>query len=104
MNYYLKYFDKKYLSNPYDEHIYDHRKIIAHNKQLCALTEMHNEKIGELIKEMSTLFKQLQESETKLNSTTSEIEEMVKNMRVLPLSTIFQLFPGFGSHFLKNCC
>ena len=102
MNYYLKYFDKKYLSNPLSEEHYDYRKIIAHNKQLCALTELHNEKIGELIKEMSNLFKQLQESESQLNSTTSEIEEMVKNMRVLPLSTIFQLFPRMVHNIARD--
>ncbi|MBR3604611.1 MAG: response regulator, partial [Candidatus Gastranaerophilales bacterium] len=102
MNYYLKYFDKKYLSNTLSEEHYDYRKIIAHNKQLCALTEQHNEKIGELIKEMSNLFKQLQESESQLNATTSEIEEMVKNMRVLPLSTIFQLFPRMVHNIARD--
>lgn len=101
MEYYLKYFDKKYLSNPIGE-TYDYRKIIAHNKQLCSLTELHNKKILELIKEMTNLFKQLQESETKLNSTTSEIEEMVKNMRILPLSTIFQLFPRMVHNIARD--
>jgi len=102
MGYYLKYFDRKYLSNPIGEDAYDYRKIIAHNKQLCALTEQHNEKICELIKEMTNLFKQLQESETKLNATTSEIEEMVKNMRILPLSTIFQLFPRMVHNIARD--
>ena len=102
MNYYLKYFDKKYLSNPLHAEQYDYRKIIAHNRQLCALTEQHNEKISELIKEMSNLFKQLQESESQLNATTSEIEEMVKNMRVLPLSTIFQLFPRMVHNIARD--
>ncbi|MBQ9149986.1 hybrid sensor histidine kinase/response regulator [bacterium] len=102
MNYYIKYFDRKYLSNPINDDNHDYRKIIAHNKQLCALTEMHNEKICDLIKEMTHLFKQLQESETKLNATTSEIEEMVKNMRILPLSTIFQLFPRMVHNIARD--
>ena len=102
MGYYIKYFDKKYLSNPIDEEIHDYRKIIAYNKQLCALSEQHQEKIASLIKEMSNLFKQLQESETKLNSTATEIETMVKNMRILPLSTIFQLFPRMVHNIARD--
>ena len=102
MGYYIKYFDKKYLSNPIGEDVYDFRKIIAYNKQLCALSEQHNEKITLLIKEMSYLFRQIQESETKLNSTTNEIEAMVKNMRILPLSTIFQLFPRMVHNIARD--
>ena len=102
MGYYIKYFDKKYLSNPINEEIQDYRKIIAYNKQLCTLSEQHQEKIASLIKEMSNLFKQLQESETKLNSTATEIETMVKNMRILPLSTIFQLFPRMVHNIARD--
>lgn len=102
MNYYIKYFDKKYLSDPRGDEFQDYRKIIAHNKQLATLVEQHNDKILGLISEMGNLFKQLQESETKLNSTTSEIEEMVKNMRILPLSTIFQLFPRMVHNIARD--
>lgn len=102
MGYYIKYFDKKYLSNPIGEDTYDFRKIVAYNKQLCALSEQHNEKITHLIKEMSYLFRQIQESEAKLNSTTTEIEAMVKNMRILPLSTIFQLFPRMVHNIARD--
>ena len=101
MEYYVKYFDKKYLSDPKNS-TQDYRKIITHNKQLATLIEQHNEKINDLIKGMSVLFKQLQESETKLNSTTTEIEEMVKNMRILPLSTIFQLFPRMVHNIARD--
>ena len=102
MGYYIKYFDKKYLSNQIIEEGHDYRKVIAYNKQLCSLCEMHNDKIASLIKETSNLFKQIQESETKLNSTTSEIETMVKNMRILPLSTIFQLFPRMVHNIARD--
>ena len=102
MSYYIKYFDKKYLSDPRGTKEQDYRKFLAHNKQLCALAEIHNDKISDLIKEMSVLFKQLQESEIQLNSTTSEIEEMVKNMRILPLSTIFQLFPRMVHNIARD--
>ena len=93
MGYYIKYFDKKYISNPASREEWDYRTITAYNKQLCTLADQHLEKIVNVIQEMQYLFKQLQESETLLNTTTNEIDNMVKNMRILPLSTIFQLFP-----------
>lgn len=102
MDYYIKYFDKKYLQNPINTNLGDLKKVVAYNRQLSTLTEQHNEKITYLIKEMSNLFKQLQESENKLNTTTNEIETMVKNMRVLPLSTIFQLFPRMVHNIARD--
>lgn len=102
MSYYIKYFDKKYLSKPEKETSSDFRKMIAYNKQLSSLCEAHSNRINSLIKEMSNLFRQLQESETKLNSTSNEIETMVKNMRILPLSTIFQLFPRMVHNIAKD--
>ena len=93
MGYYIKYFDKKYIQNPINKEEWDYRTIITYNKQLCTLADQHSEKIVNIIQEMQYLFKQLQESETLLNTTTNEIDNMVKNMRILPLSTIFQLFP-----------
>lgn len=102
MDYYIKYFDKKYLQNPINQEPQDMRKVITYNKQLSTLVEQHSEKIAYLMKEMSNLYKQLQESENKLNTTTNEIEAMVKNMRVLPLSTIFQLFPRMVHNIAKD--
>ena len=102
MNYYIKYFDKKYFSNPIDNQNQDFRKMVAYNKQLSTLSELHSEKILEFINETSHLFKQLQETEARLNATTTEIETMVKNMRVLPLSTIFQLFPRMVHNIARD--
>ena len=101
MNYYIKYFDKKYLSDPMREN-QDYRKIVSYNKQLSALSEMHIENVSNILKEVQNLFKQLQESESQLNSTTSEIENMVKNMRILPLSIIFQLFPRMVHNIARD--
>lgn len=102
MSYYIKYFDKKYLSDSMADTAIDWRKMMAYNRQLCALCDIHGEKISSLISEMSDLFRQLQESETKLNSTTTEIETMVKNMRILPLSVIFQLFPRMVHNIARD--
>lgn len=105
MNHYIKHFDKKFLSTSnevLDEGDFDYRKFVAYNKQLSSLAQAQSDKISSLIKEMDNLFKQLQESETKLNSTTNEIESMVKNMRILPLSTIFALFPRMVHNIARD--
>ncbi len=101
MSYYIKYFDKKYLSESFGGGD-DLRKIISYNKQLSTLAQSHSDKITEIIRETSRLFKHLQESETKLNATTTEIKEMVKNMRILPLQTIFQLFPRMVHNIARD--
>ena len=82
MGYYIKYFDRKYISGPsFGATVYP-RAIAAFNKQLMVLQNYHAEKMVYLIKETSDLFKQMQENDSKLNSATSEIEGMVKNMRI----------------------
>jgi len=101
MSYYIKYFDKKYLNSPSNTQDDIHR-FMVYNKQLCTLCEQHAGKITGIIKHAQGLFKHLQESETKLNSTTTEIETMVKNMRILPLSTIFQLFPRMVHNIARD--
>lgn len=102
MGYYIKYFDRKYLSGPTFGATVDPRAIAAFNKQLMVLQNYHSEKMVYLIKETTDLFKQMQENDSKLNSTASEIEGMVKNMRILPLSTIFHLFPRMVHNIAKE--
>ena len=102
MEYYIKYFDKKYLAASPNGIGWDYRKIIAYNKQLGILATQHAESINHISKELLNLFKQLQESETQLNTTTNEIDSMVKNMRILPLSTIFQLFPRMVHNIARD--
>ena len=102
MGYYIKYFDRKYIANSNLGVSPDPRAISAFNKQLMVLQNYHAEKMVNLIKETSDLFKQMQENDTKLNSATTEIEGMVKNMRILPLSTIFHLFPRMVHNIAKD--
>lgn len=102
MGYYIKYFDRKYITGPSFGTVVDPRAIAAFNKQLMVLQNYHAEKMVSLIKETSDLFKQMQENDSKLNSATSEIEGMVKNMRILPLSTIFHLFPRMVHNIAKE--
>lgn len=102
MSYYVKYFDRKYITSSSLGATVDPRAIAAFNKQLMVLQNMHAEKMVSIIKETTGLFKQMQENDSKLNSATTEIEGMVKNMRILPLSTIFHLFPRMVHNIAKD--
>lgn len=102
MNYYIKYFDKKYSANSGFGVSIDPRTILAYNRQLMLLQGQHSEILSGFIKKTTNLFKQMQENDAKLNTTTNEIEAMVKNMRILPLSTIFHLFPRMVHNIAKE--
>lgn len=52
-----------------------------------------NEKTYNLFQKMDKLQKNFLNDDTRLNFLTDEIESMVKSIRVLPLATIFHMFP-----------
>lgn len=103
IGYYMKFFDKKHLANQSgDEAIRNMQSFIGYNKQLISLHGANSERMNNLIKSVDTLMKQLQENNSKLYSTSDELESMVKNMRILPLSTVFGLFPRMVHNIAKD--
>jgi len=91
LGHYIKYFDRKYLNNPSSSR--EVQNTVAYNRQLMSLYNVHSEKMANLMDATQHLHKQLQENDAKLSIITTELEAMIKNMRVLPLATIFHLFP-----------
>lgn len=85
---YLKYYDKKYFShtdavdNP----------ITFFVKQLVNIFSENNKNFQETILDVSTLYRTIQEDDMKMNLIVDDLEHMVKNIRVLPLATVFHLF------------
>ncbi len=103
VGYYMKFFDKKYLANPLgDESSRNMQSFIGYNKQLMALHGVNSDRMNSLITSVDTLMKQLQENNSKLYSTSAELESMVKKMRILPLSTVFGLFPRMVHNIAKD--
>ncbi len=100
IGYYIKYYDKKYLTGP-DIHL-DVQSVVAYNKQLMSLYNSHTERFVKMIEETNFLYKQLQENDSKLNAVTNEFESMIKKLRVLPLATIFHLFPRMVHNIAKE--
>lgn len=84
---YLKYYDKKYFqssgaNNPLSFFI----------KQLLGLFSENNKKVQSAVSDISTLYRTIQEDNAKTNLVIDNLEDMVKNVRVLPLATVFHLF------------
>ena len=103
VGYYMKFFDKKYLANPFGEEAARNiQSFIGYNKQLMALHSTNSERMNALINSVDVLMKQLQENNSKLYSTSAELESMVKKMRILPLSTVFGLFPRMVHNIAKD--
>lgn len=100
VGHFIKYFDKKYLSNSIERENF--QNIVSYNKQLISLYNMHSEKIYSIFSQVDFLYKQLQENDVQLNSITNELETMVKSMRILPLATIFHLFPRMVHNIAKD--
>ncbi len=100
IGHFIKYFDKKYLaSNPDDENL---QNISAYNRQLITLHAVQSEKLSNIFNQIDSCQKRLQENDMQLNSVTSSLEGMVKSIRILPLATIFHLFPRMVHNIAKD--
>lgn len=66
---------------------------IAGLRNLQSHIEKINEKTHDLYKIMDKFQKSLLNDDTRLNFLTDEIENMVKSIRILPLATVFHMFP-----------
>lgn len=84
---YLKYYDKKYFQS-----LSSNNPISFFIKQLLNLFTENNKIIQEKIESFENLHRTIQEDDLKMNIITDNITNMVKNIRVLPLATVFHLF------------
>lgn len=84
---YLKYYDKKYFQSGVKDN-----PVSFFIRQLLTLFSENNKKVQETISNISTLYRTIQEDDLKLNIVVDDLEHMVKNIRVLPLATVFHLF------------
>ena len=105
IGYYMKFYEKKYIQENITsnaELIQKKDPFLGYNKQLIAFNNANADKMNHILNNLNFLMKELQENNIKLNTTTGEIENMVKAMRVLPLSTVFNLFPRMVHNIAKD--
>lgn len=71
----------------------DYSTLSVFSKQIFSIFQENSSKIIKLNNRILNLQKSLDEEDTKLNTIVTQLESMIKNIRVLPLATIFHMFP-----------
>lgn len=84
---YLRYYDKKYFQAVSTE-----TPVAFFMKQLLTLFTDNNKKIEDTLEDIESLYRIIQEDNTKISIIIDNLDNMVKNVRILPLATVFHLF------------
>jgi two-component system chemotaxis sensor kinase CheA len=84
---YLRYYNRKYLQTGNSE-----QYTTAFVKQVFSLLSEITQNISRNIYDLSSLYRSSKEDDIKMRLIIDEMESMVKNIRVLPISTVFNSF------------
>ena len=87
---YIKYFERK-LNHSIN--IRDVDSMLTFMRQFFLVFKDNSDRIHDLIYKLSKLHRKIQDDDSKMSQTIMEIENMVKNIRVLPMSIVFQALP-----------
>ncbi|MBO5738217.1 hybrid sensor histidine kinase/response regulator [bacterium] len=84
---YLRYYNRKYLQTGCSE-----QYTSAFVKQVFALLSDITQNVSKTIYDLNSLYRSSKEDDIKMRLIIDEMESMVKNIRVLPISTVFNSF------------
>ena len=84
---YLRYYNRKYLQSQNSE-----QYTSAFVKQVFSLLSDITQNVSRTIYDLNTLYRSSKEDDMKMRLIIDEMESMVKNIRVLPISTVFNSF------------
>ena len=84
---YLRYYNRKYLQSGNSE-----QYTTAFVKQVFALLSELTQNVSRTIYDLNSLYRSSKEDDMKMRLIIDEMESMVKNIRVLPISTVFNSF------------
>lgn len=87
---FIKFYDRKYMNADSN---FTYATFSMLSKQIFALLQESSTKILKLSNKILSLQKSLDEEDTKQTLIITKLENMIKNVRVLPLATIFHMFP-----------
>lgn len=85
---YLRYYNRKYLQSGGCSEQY----TTAFVKQVFALLSDITQNVSKTIYDLNSLYRSSKEDDMKMRLIIDEMESMVKNIRVLPVSTVFNSF------------
>lgn len=84
---YLRYYNRKYLQAENPE-----QYTTAFVKQVFSLLSDITQNVSRTIYDLNSLYRSSKEDDMKMRLIIDEMESMVKNIRVLPISTVFNSF------------
>jgi len=84
---YLRYYNRKYLQSGNCE-----QYTSAFVKQVFSLLSDITQNVSKTIYDLNSLYRTSKEDDMKMRLIIDEMESMVKNIRVLPISTVFNSF------------
>lgn len=84
---YLRYYNRKYLQTGNTE-----QYTSAFVKQVFSLLSDITQNVSRTIYDLNSLYRSSKEDDMKMRLIIDEMESMVKNIRVLPISTVFNSF------------
>ena len=84
---YLRYYNRKYLQNSNSE-----QYTTTFVKQVFSLLSDITQNVSRTIYDLNSLYRSSKEDDIKMRLIIDEMESMVKNIRVLPISTVFNSF------------
>ena len=84
---YLRYYNRKYLQVANNE-----QYTSSFVKQVFALLSDITQNVSRTIYDLNSLYRSSKEDDIKMRLIIDEMESMVKNIRVLPISTVFNSF------------
>ena len=84
---YLRYYNRKYLQNGASE-----QYTATFVKQVFSLLSDITQNVSKNIYDLNSLYRSSKEDDMKMRLIIDEMESMVKNIRVLPISTVFNSF------------
>lgn len=84
---YLRYYNRKYLQTGNTE-----QYTSAFVKQVLSLLSDITQNVSRTIYDLNSLYRSSKEDDMKMRLIIDEMESMVKNIRVLPISTVFNSF------------
>ena len=84
---YLRYYNRKYLQTTNSE-----QYTATFVKQVFSLLSDITQNVSKTIYDLNSLYRSSKEDDMKMRLIIDEMESMVKNIRVLPISTVFNSF------------
>ena len=87
---YLRYYDRKIAQGDKEN---DLNLFMNFNKQFLSYWNENQTRLNNEIKSIYTLYKHMQEDDAKLTLVVNKLEQMVKDIRLLPLATVFHMIP-----------